>query len=442
MSMSECEHQQIIEKLEKENESLRKAVEELKKHLLIYENPHMPSSRQIIKEKKEEKEPQKRGAPVGHEGATRARRTPNRFVRHQKPKICPSCAGTNIQVDECKKVVEDIVIIPDIAHIIYYDCLCKDCGRAFSTDSSDMPRKGNFGPTISSLWASLHYIGTVPFERLAMISENCLGMPITAAGLHNVIYRNANIFEGEFNGIMQNVRSSKYAGSDETRYSFNGKTNWLWDISTLQDVLVLIRPSRGSPVLEEVFGEIYGGILNSDCYSAYEKYKAKEKQKDWSHIIRDARDIAKHNQEGDELHKQLCRMYRYIAKAKKNKEEDSKKTIRWTRRQKRLMERWRSRHYESKAALNLVKRIGKYEDEWFTCLKYDFVEPTNNAREREIRKNVVARNISGCHRSEKGKHAREIMMSNILTAQKRKENPFELILNGIRSYNSRGVVLN
>ena len=98
--------------------------------------------------------------------------------------------------------------------------------------------------------------------------------------------------------------------------------------------------------------------------------------------------------------------------------------------------------YESKAVLNLVKRINKHTDQWFTCVKYSFVEPTNNAREREIRKNVLARKISGCHRSEKGKHAREIMMSNILTAQKRDQNPFEFIQNKIRIHNSNGTVLN
>ena len=82
-------------------------------------------------------------------------------------------------------------------------------------------------------------------------------------------------------------------------------------------------------------------------------------------------------------------------------------------------------------------RINKYLDQWFTCLKYEFVESTNNAREREIRKEVIARNVSGCHRSERGAHAREIMMSTILTAQKRGKDPFRLIREGIEKFNMR-----
>lgn len=46
------------------------------------------------------------------------------------------------------------------------------------------------------------------------------------------------------------------------------------------------------------------------------------------------------------------------------------------------------------------------------------------------------------HRSEKGKHAREIMISNILTAQKRGQNPFEFIASKIRDHNSGGTLLN
>lgn len=256
--MAECEHQQVIEKLEKENEILKKLVEELYRRLRIYENPHMPSSRRIIREKKEEKEPQKRGAPAGHEGATRERRTPNRFVRHKKPETCPMCNGSNLGVEERKAVVEDIIIIPDIAEIHYFDCVCKDCGKIFSTGSPDLPKTGNFGPNITSLWASLHYIGTIPFERLSMISKNCFGVQITPAGLHNAIYRTAGIFENEFDGIKESVKNSEYAGSDETKYSFNGKTNWLWDIGTETDTLVMIRPSRSSDVLKEAFGERLG----------------------------------------------------------------------------------------------------------------------------------------------------------------------------------------
>ncbi len=91
---------------------------------------------------------------------------------------------------------------------------------------------------------------------------------------------------------------------------------------------------------------------------------------------------------------------------------------------------------DSKAVTNLILRLIKYKSDWFTCLKHKDVEPTNNSSERDIRKNVISRKISGAHRSELGMHCREIMMSTILTLEKKGQNPFELVLNCIREHNA------
>lgn len=117
--------------------------------------------------------------------------------------------------------------------------------------------------------------------------------------------------------------------------------------------------------------------------------------------------------------------------------ENAKKIKTWIRKQKKKIDSWLDKNYDSKAVLNLVLRISKYKNDWFTCLKYSYVEPTNNASERDIRKNVIARKISGLHRSQLGINSREIMMSEILTAQNRDENPFEIIQEGIEKYNLR-----
>lgn len=414
-----------------EFEKLYAEVVELRKLVQILMSPHIPSSKQIIKEKEEPKEPKKLGAPEGHKGATRKTPMPNRIINHEKPSCCIKCNSQNLKIKQRKKIIEDIIIIPDIAEINYFDCSCKDCGKMFETTSLELPPHGKFGPNITALWANMHYIGTIPFKRLSTISTECFSTNITPSGIMNAVYRTSKTFEPEFEVIKENVKKSDYAGSDETKYS----DSWLWNISTRTDVLVLMRNTRSSRVLIEVFGERYSGILNSDCFSAYEKYEADEYQKCWAHILQDAEDLAKHNHEGKELYKDLSRMYKYIKRTKENKEEDSEKAKFWTWRQKQKMKSWINESYESKAVLNLVLRINKYLDQWFTCLKYDFVEPTNNTREREIRKNVISRKISGCHRSDKGKRAREIMMSNILTIKKKGETPFEFIQNTIKNHN-------
>jgi hypothetical protein len=412
-------------------------IRSLEARLRKHENPHVPSSKQIVKEPKAVREPKPRGAPEGHSGATRETPPPDRVVE-LKPKSCPrpGCGSGKVRVLKRRnKIVEDVRVVRVTTEFHYYDCQCEDCGARFVTGCGELPKEGGFGPNISSIWAALHYVGTVPFARLAAISGNCFDMPITPKGVEDAIYRAAGLFEPDFRRVRSRVSRSKYARSDETSYSFNGEKHWLWNISAGEDTLVLLRETRSSAVLNEVFGDFLDGILNSDCFRGYDRFKAREHQKCWAHVLRDARDLAKRDAQGAELYRMLSRMYRYIERAKRERREDTPAVRRWVAGAKRRMLEWLERNYRSKAVLNLVLRLSKYRDHWFTCLKYEFVEPTNNASERDIRKVVIARKISGAHRSELGMRSREIMMTTILTCQKRKENPFEFMRNGIEQHN-------
>ncbi|MFH0837175.1 MAG: transposase [Candidatus Aenigmatarchaeota archaeon] len=204
-----------------EFEKLQAEVIELRKLVQILMSPFIPSSKKIIKEKKDDepKEPKKLGAPEGHKGATRKTPMPNRVVNHEKPSCCIKCNSQNLTIKQRKKIIEDIIIIPDIAEIHYFDCSCMDCGKMFETASPELPVHGKFGPTITALWENMYYFGTVPFKRLSTISIECLGTNITPSGIMNAIYRTSDIFEPEFEEIKENVKNSDYAGSDETKYS-------------------------------------------------------------------------------------------------------------------------------------------------------------------------------------------------------------------------------
>jgi len=66
-------------------------------------------------------------------------------------------------------------------------------------------------------------------------------------------------------------------------------------------------------------------------------------------------------------------------------------------------------------------------NQWFTCIIYSGVEPTNNRAEREIREFVVQRKIFGTFRSEKGLRITETIMSVLATWRLRDLNTYSML---------------
>ena len=56
-------------------------------------------------------------------------------------------------------------------------------------------------------------------------------------------------------------------------------------------------------------------------------------------------------------------------------------------------------------------------ERWFTCIKIEGIEPTNNFAERALRESVLVRKIIGAFRSEIGKKNYETLASVIASWQ-------------------------
>ena len=74
----------------------------------------------------------------------------------------------------------------------------------------------------------------------------------------------------------------------------------------------------------------------------------------------------------------------------------------------RLLRSYYSRFDELKA---IILYIGNNIGNWFTCIKYEGIEPTNNFAEQALRETVIVRRIIGAFRSENGKQNYETLAS-------------------------------
>ena len=139
------ELESTIEKYVKEIETLRNEIESLKKKLLLYENPHTPPSRRMFPPKIINP-PGKRGAPVGHKGATRVLQ-PDKIIQVSAD-TCPKCShklGSPIRME--KKTIFDIpppqkVVVTEYDVDVYK---CGNCGSEVRARHRDLPQKGDMG---------------------------------------------------------------------------------------------------------------------------------------------------------------------------------------------------------------------------------------------------------------------------------------------------------
>src|SRR5262249_53534935 len=62
---------------------------------------------------------------------------------------------------------------------------------------------------------------------------------------------------------------------------------WLWTAVTEKASVFQIAPARGAPVLRELLGQQYPGVVTSDRAKAYDSHPLQKRQLCWAHLRRD-----------------------------------------------------------------------------------------------------------------------------------------------------------
>lgn len=405
------EQEELIAELNKANEEKaaiitdqNKLIEELKAKLAKYENPHTPSSAQRYKKNSESKNSsRRRGAPKGHRGATRPTPEPDRVVEVTADQ-CDQCGSTNLE--ECgveKQVIEEIPPPPKIEVIQFnrHKYKCQDCEQEFTAKDAECPQKGRFGVNLLVYLIMLKFSLRGVLRRIKDFAFHLNAFDITPKGIQDAILRVGEACKTAYSANIDKVRAATWNYMDETGIRVLGKNYWLWTFRTPNDeVVVVIRPSRGQDVLREIFGGDINGAGVVDGWRAYNIIPVL--QRCWAHLIRDV-DAFIEQPGGKELseaiHKKFKALKEFIGKDPPTsmKERKQQKEV-WDMEMAKLVEQF-SKSEELKKPVTYIRNgLGN----WYTCLLYPGMEPTNNLSEQVIREHVLMRKIIGTFRSEEG----------------------------------------
>jgi transposase len=409
----ELEHERMLRKqLQKKYNSLEKKYKELEAKLNRILNINTPSSQVPFTEKDTNRSPNRQakgtnplGKPKGGNGGTRP--TPKKVDRKEQATTheCDGCHSKDIKhVDTEKAYVWDFPVIKLIVTLFYvYIYTCNNCGKEVRGKHKDLPKSGMIGPNLAAFLIELRQKFAGSYGKLSEFLYELTDETFTRQTIKESIKRIASDLKPSYNAIREKLMAESYANIDETKWPVNGKHFYLWLFCSANYVYLTIRNSRARRVVISVLGDIFEGVIISDCLKVYNKC-AVAFQKCWAHLLRKSYSLAQKSPRSDVriLHEQLTALYGEAEMFRKVKLDD------YTRRcvyivLKQKLQRLAEYKWKSTGAKNIVKDwLKEWEGHWLTGVMIPEVELTNNRSERKIRKVIPTRKMLGGHRTEEG----------------------------------------
>ena len=183
---------------------------------------------------------------------------------------------------------------------------CLDCGATVRARLPNARAPAGYGPQLQSEIVLGKIEERLPYRKLEeRLARD--GIPSCPATLQAVVWNAAEKLKDEEAAIVARLRAAPWVHADESSYRIDGRKVWIWTFGTDRDLLLVIRPSRGRQVVEEVLGKDYGGQIVCDGWAGYLGW---ELQRCWAHLLRMAKARAEEGPTARELYGALCDVYR------------------------------------------------------------------------------------------------------------------------------------
>ena len=418
------------EKLKKENEQLKKEIEELKKIKEEYEehkhhctilDKKLPSFVKI-EIRKRHKTP---GQKPGHIGYSR--RNPIRIDLTKRLILdcCPECKGKNLsKVQEVRaRFVEDI---PELTNTIItkYEIerkYCRDCKKIVEVEVKDALPNSRFGLRVMLLIVFMKMGLALPSQKIISTLEAQYNLTISDGEIYKMLDQVAQAFGPHYKELERKIREATVKHLDETGWRIDGKSHWLWIFINKEVALYVIHKQRSSSVPIKILGKQKDKVVVNDRYNAYNVLAKKTKCKlqiCWTHLLRNAKDLAEHYDEAKYIHKRFKSIFRLANSYKHHATE--KQAIDLLHKIDLIAEK----RYKHSEVRKFIKSVCKsHRENLFRFVTNPEIEGTNSRAERGIRKPVIIRKISNGSRSRKGADILGGLLSIVETLKLQGKNP-------------------
>ncbi len=414
-------------KLEEEIEQLKDENQRLRLELFGIK-PSKKKDEMKISDESPRQYPKKRGPPIGHKGASRKK--PDRVDKTVIIKLtaCPYCNGELSEIKQVReRYMEDIVPVTlYVTRYIIKQGYCKKCGKIVYPEVPEVIDNCHFGLHFLLYITYLRYVINLPDNKIATLLNDIYDAKVSNGTIVDYLKRAAQIFGNDYERIKRQMGELN-CHYDDTGQRVDGENRWLWVFISNEVVLYHTSKSRSKKVVVEILGKDYDKVTVQDFYPSYDEAPGL-KQKCWSHLIRDARDLAEKKKpppDAKEFHEGLQQIFKDAKETEKRLSSEGDRSREFEVFVDRI-ESFAKRKWTSQDMKRLAKRALKYSHELFTFILIPGIDPTNNRAERALRPCVVQKKISGCHRTIEGAKNRDILMSVIGTMKLQGKNFLDL----------------
>jgi transposase len=421
-----------IAALQKEIEVLRMKFEKPQKPAATSENSSQPPSRDQKPGKLVNRPKRKHGAAQGHQKYERKFVAQPEHVVELRAKSCGDChADLSTQTAKLADVNQITELPPAKAEVIevrQYEVTCQQCGHVevmAAPEGLEMNR--TFGMRLEATVTYYRQEQHMSYERTEASMWALHGVEISQGGIDQIMQRSGKKGLAQAAEIQGVVQQSKVVNSDETGARVDGQKVWEWVFCTWEAVLHVIRPSRGTDVIQSVMGEHQAEVWGSDCLPAQLNAPARLWQICLAHQLRNLQAVLEQYPHSlwspamQVLFRYAIHLRHQRDKLSINQYQTEILRIEW------LCDRLLARTLTQPEARKLQKRYLKHREHLFVFLYRDDVSPTNNVSESALRPSVVHRKVTGGFRSQWGADAYAALASVIDTAALKGINAFEAI---------------
>ncbi|MDP2929976.1 MAG: IS66 family transposase [Candidatus Omnitrophota bacterium] len=425
--------------LRRKNESLQKEMgilhEEIRRlGFIIKEYQEMLFKKKALFHRKDSDDddhtPRKKGAPVGHEGATRD--IPKRVDEHKDVHIdkCPECGSG--ELTPCEKYYDhyqEDIIIPEtkVTRFRHHYYWCKNCkNTVHGTGCGELP--GSYiGPSAKALAAFLHYQMSVPYRKIKTLFKEMFSMDFdstSCVGFDKQIHARG---EPLYEKLKDSLKDRPYLNVDETGW----KGKWLWCYADERHAVYRIEPGRGQKELRGILGDSYKGVLISDFLGAYNGIESL-KQKCLVHLLRLIDKWKVYYDNDPKITRYFLNLKTAVKRIIHLNNQMNKKRLPKNFSLKKAdvvagLRRLISKELEPIKADKFRRKLLDHFDDLVTCLDYKGISSNNNLVERLLRGSVIMRKITFGNRSKKGETNHEVIMSLVQTARLQNLNPLPFL---------------